>query len=118
VTDFNAQAIVTNPTSRTEGIEAELRWVVNDDLVVTGGWTNMEVIIVEAEENGGQFGFFGADDITGYRPDLVFGGSAHRCIPTPTGWSAGWYAGKHLHAHGHLLLHRQPRHHRQHHRRG
>ncbi|MFT7288148.1 MAG: iron complex outermembrane receptor protein [Halieaceae bacterium] len=87
--DFNAQAIVTNPTSRTEGIEAELRWVVNADLVVTGGWTNMEVIIVEAEENGGQFGFFGADDIPQIDPALVFGGQIIGIPTSPDGRRAG-----------------------------
>lgn len=87
--DFNAQAIVTNPTSRTEGIEAELRWVVNQDLVVTGGWTNMEVIIVEAEENGGQFGFFGADDIPQIDPTLVFGGQIIGIPTSPDGRRAG-----------------------------
>ncbi|WP_439101075.1 TonB-dependent siderophore receptor [Congregibacter sp.] len=87
--DFNAQAIVTNPTSRTEGIEAELRWVVNDDLVVTGGWTNMEVIIVEAEENGGQFGFFGADDIPQIDPALVYGGQIIGIPTSPDGRRAG-----------------------------
>ncbi|EAQ95872.1 TonB-dependent siderophore receptor [Congregibacter litoralis] len=87
--DFNAQAIVTNPTSRTEGIEAELRWVVNEDLVVTGGWTNMEVIIVEAEENGGQFGFYGADDIPQIDPTLVFGGQIIGIPTSPDGRRAG-----------------------------
>lgn len=87
--DFNAQAIVTNPTSRTEGIEAELRWVVNQDLVVTAGWTNMEVIIVEAEENGGQFGFFGADDIPQIDPTLVFGGQVIGIPTSPDGRRAG-----------------------------
>ncbi|MFK8043758.1 TonB-dependent siderophore receptor [Congregibacter sp.] len=87
--DFNAQAIVTNPTSRTEGIEAELRWVVNQDLVVTGGWTNMEVIIVEAEENGGQFGFYGADDIPQIDPTLVFGGQIIGIPTSPDGRRAG-----------------------------
>ncbi|MFT4768490.1 MAG: iron complex outermembrane receptor protein [Glaciecola sp.] len=87
--DFNAQAIVTNPTSRTEGIEAELRWVVNQDLVVTGGWTNMEVIIVEAEVNGGQFGFYGADDIPQIDPTLVFGGQIIGIPTSPDGRRAG-----------------------------
>ncbi|EED32523.1 TonB-dependent receptor [gamma proteobacterium NOR5-3] len=87
--DFNAQAIVTNPTSRTEGIEAELRWVVNQDLVVTGGWTNMEVIIVEAEANGGQFGFYGADDIPQIDPTLVFGGQIIGIPTSPDGRRAG-----------------------------
>lgn len=87
--DFNAQAIVTNPTSRTEGIEAELRWVVNQDLVVTGGWTNMEVIIVEAEANGGQFGFYGADDIPQVDPSLVYGGQIIGIPTSPDGRRAG-----------------------------
>lgn len=87
--DFNAQAIVTNPTSRTEGIEGELRWVVTEDLVVTAGWTNMEVIIVEAEENGGQFGFFGADDIPQIDPTLVFGGQIIGIPTSPDGRRAG-----------------------------
>jgi len=87
--DFNAQAIVTNPTSRTEGIEAELRWVVTEDLVVTAGWTNMEVIIVEAEENGGQFGFFGADDMPQIDPALVFGGQVIGIPTSPDGRRAG-----------------------------
>jgi iron complex outermembrane receptor protein len=87
--DFNAQAIVTNPTSRTEGIEAEVRWVVNEDLVVTAGWTNMEVIIVEAAETGGQFSFFGADDIPQIDPALVFAGQIIGIPTSPDGQRAG-----------------------------
>ncbi|MEM7691254.1 MAG: TonB-dependent receptor [Pseudomonadota bacterium] len=87
--DFNAQAIVTNPTSRTEGLEAEVRWVVNEKLVVTAGWTDMEVIIVEAEQTGGQFGFFGADDIPQIDPTLVFGGQVIGIPTSPDGRRAG-----------------------------
>jgi len=88
-TDFSAQSIVTNSSSRTEGLEAELRWVVNANLVVTAGWTNMEVFIVEAEENGGLFSFYGADDIPQVDPALVYGGQIIGIPETATGQKAG-----------------------------
>lgn len=88
-TDFSAQAIVTNSSSRTEGIEAELRWVVNPDLVLTAGWTNMEVFIVEAEENGGLFSFYGADDFPQLDPALVYGGQLIGIPETIDGQKAG-----------------------------
>ena len=74
-TDFNAQAIVTNSTNRTEGLEAELRWVVNDRLVVTGGYSNMEVVNLNTLENGGRFSFYGADDLPQINPALLYGGA-------------------------------------------
>ncbi len=88
-TDFSAQSIVTNSGSRTEGFEAELRWVVNESLVVTGGWTNMEVFIIEAEEQGGLFSFYGADDIPQIDPTLVFGGQIIGIPETLNGLKAG-----------------------------
>jgi iron complex outermembrane receptor protein len=88
-TDFSAQSIVTNSSSRTEGIEAELRWVVNEALVVTAGWTNMEVFIVEAEENGGLFSFYGADDIPQIDPALLFGGQIIGIPESADGRKAG-----------------------------
>ncbi|MFK7829498.1 MAG: TonB-dependent siderophore receptor [Congregibacter sp.] len=87
--DFNSQSIVTNSSSRTEGIEAELRWVVNADLVVTAGWTNMEVFIVEAEEQGGLFSFYGADDLPQIDPTLLFGGQLIGIPTSPDGRKAG-----------------------------
>ena len=88
-TDFNSQSIVTNSSSRTEGIEAELRWVVNEDLVVTAGWTNMEVFIVEAEEQGGLFSFYGADDLPQIAPELLFGGQLIGIPTSSDGRKAG-----------------------------
>lgn len=88
-TDFSAQSIVTNSSSRTEGIEAELRWVVNADLVVTAGWTNMEVFLVEAEENGGVFSFYGADDLPQIDPTLLYGGQIIGVPISPNGSKAG-----------------------------
>ncbi|GAB5415207.1 MAG: TonB-dependent receptor [Congregibacter sp.] len=88
-TDFNSQSIVTNSSSRTEGIEAEMRWVVNPNLVVTAGWTNMEVFIVEAEEQGGLFSFYGAEDIPQIDPTLLFGGQLIGVPTSPDGRKAG-----------------------------
>ena len=75
-TDFNAQAIVTNATTENEGIELELRWVVNENLVIGGGFTNMKVYNVTAAEEGNQFGFFGIGDLPSVTdPSLLYGGA-------------------------------------------
>ncbi|MEM6485123.1 MAG: TonB-dependent receptor plug domain-containing protein [Pseudomonadota bacterium] len=87
--DFNSQSIVTNSSSRTEGIEAEMRWVVTPDLEITAGWTNMEVFIVEAEEQGGLFSFFGAEDIPQIDPTLLFGGQVIGIPTSDDGRKAG-----------------------------
>jgi iron complex outermembrane receptor protein len=88
-TDFNAQAIVTNSSSITDGWEGELRWVVNPDLVLTAGWTNMEVVIVEARDNGSLFSFLGADDVPDIDPTSFYGGVLLGAPATPTGIKAG-----------------------------
>jgi len=74
-TDFNVQAIVTNSTNRTEGLEAEVRWVANDNLVLTGGYSNMEVVNLNTLENGGRFSFYGAGDLPQIDPALLYGGA-------------------------------------------
>ncbi|MBQ4832917.1 TonB-dependent receptor [Pseudoalteromonas sp. MMG010] len=75
-TDYNAQSITTNATTRNEGTELELRWVVNDQLVVSGGYTNLKVYNLTAIEDGSQFGFLGAEDLTNLSdPSLIYGGA-------------------------------------------
>ncbi len=81
-TDFSAQAIVTNSTDKTEGIEAELRWVVNEKLILTAGYTNVEVNNLNTGENGGRFSFYGAEDIPGVDTSLLFGGLTAGFVPT------------------------------------
>lgn len=74
-TDANAQAIVTNQTSETEGYEFELRYLVNDNLSVTAAYTKIEVVNLNTQENGGRFSFIGAEDLVGIvDPSLVYGG--------------------------------------------
>ncbi len=75
-TDFNAQAIVTNQSNKTDGVELEARWVVNENLVLTAGYTHIEVVNLNTLENAGRFSFFGADDIPQIDPTTVFGGQA------------------------------------------
>lgn len=80
-TDFNAQAIVTNATTNNEGLEAELRWVVNDNLVVSAGYTKLEVtnVIDMSLDNPfpNLFGFFGAENFPNLGdPSVLYGGSA------------------------------------------
>ena len=88
-TDFSAQAIVTNASTKTEGIEAELRWVVTPQLVVTAGWTNLEITMVSAVEEGTLFSFFGADDIPQVDYSLVAGGQVIGLIPATDGLKQG-----------------------------
>ena len=75
-TDFNAQAIVTNQSNKTEGAEFEARWVVNENLVLTFGYTNIEVTNLNTVANGSRFSFFGADDLPQIDPTTLFGGQA------------------------------------------
>ena len=74
--DFSTQNTVTNNTTHNEGVEFELRWVVNENLVLSAGYTNVEVVNLTAQENGTQFGFLGAEDLVNLSdPSLVFGGN-------------------------------------------
>lgn len=75
-TDFNSQAIVTNATTHNEGTELEVRWVVNENLVVSAGYSNVEVINLTAQQNGNQFGFLGLEDLVNLEDkSLVLGGN-------------------------------------------
>ncbi|MEM7282823.1 MAG: TonB-dependent receptor [Pseudomonadota bacterium] len=73
-TDFSAQSTVTNQSNETEGVEFELRWAVNDNLLVTAGYSNIEIINLNTIENGGRFSFYGAEDLPQIDPTLYFGG--------------------------------------------
>ncbi|MDO6507644.1 TonB-dependent receptor plug domain-containing protein [Colwellia sp. 4_MG-2023] len=75
-TDFNAQSITTNATTRNEGTEFELRWVFNEQLVLSAGYTNLKVYNLTAIQDGGQFGFLGAEDLVNLSdPALIYGGN-------------------------------------------
>ena len=82
-TDFSAQSIVTNQATQTEGVEFELRWVVNEKLLVTFGYTEMEVINLNTLNWGSRFSFIGSDDIPGIAPETFYGGALVGTVVRP-----------------------------------
>jgi iron complex outermembrane receptor protein len=87
-TDYSAQAIVTNSTTQNEGVEFELRWVVTDQFVLGAGYTHLNVYNLTALDEGSQFGFLGAEDLTSLTdPSLIFGGNPIGLTLIPEGSS-------------------------------
>ncbi len=82
-TDFSAQATVTNQASQTEGAEFEMRWVASEKLLVTLGYSDMEVINLNTLEAGSRFSFIGADDIPGVAPEVIYGGTLGGAVIRP-----------------------------------
>ncbi|MBO6701615.1 MAG: TonB-dependent receptor plug domain-containing protein [Pseudomonadales bacterium] len=74
-TDFSAQSIVTNQSTETEGVEVEVRWVVNENLLLTFGYSNIEVTNLNTEETGYRFSFIGCDDLPNIPCDALYGGT-------------------------------------------
>ena len=82
-TDFSAQATVTNQASETTGAEFELRWVASEKLLLTLGYSDMEVVNLNTLEEGGRFSFIGADDIPGIAPEALYGGGLAGAVIRP-----------------------------------
>jgi iron complex outermembrane receptor protein len=74
-TDRSAQAIVTNQATHTEGVEVEVRWVVNENLLVTLGYSDIVVTNIQTEADGFRFSFIGSDDLPAIAPDALYGGA-------------------------------------------
>jgi len=74
-TDFSAQSIVTNQSTETEGIEFELRWSVTDRLLMTAGWSKIEVVNLATLDSGFRFSFIGAEDLPNIAPEALYGGT-------------------------------------------
>jgi iron complex outermembrane receptor protein len=83
-TDFLAQAIVTNQSNETEGWEFEARWVVNENLLLTTTWSEIDIVNLDTIQNGGRFSYFGAEDIPQIDPVLVYGGAVTGIPAAPT----------------------------------
>ena len=73
--DFSAQQIVTNQASRTEGWEFELRWTVNEALLLSFAYSDIEVVNLNTLNLGGRFSFIGAGDVPGIPPQDIYGGA-------------------------------------------
>ncbi len=74
-TDYSAQSIVTNQATRTEGIELEARWVVNDNFLLAFGHASMEAINLNTRQAGSRFSYVGAEDLPGIEPWELYGGA-------------------------------------------
>lgn len=83
-TDYNRQSITVNQAVKTKGLEAEMRWSVNDHLLVTGAYTRTKVYNLTALTNGTLFSFFGAGDLVNVSdPSLYFGGQPIGLVAIP-----------------------------------
>ena len=82
-TDFSAQSTVTNQATDTRGAELEARWVVNEKLVLTLGYSNIEVVNLNTRQMGARFSFVGADDIPGVAPEAFYGGALGGSVIRP-----------------------------------
>ena len=82
-TDFSAQSTVTNQATETTGAELEVRWVVNERLLLTLGYSNIEVVNLNTMEMGARFSFIGADDIPGVAPEAFYGGALGGSVIRP-----------------------------------
>lgn len=74
-TDRSAQSIVTNQVNNTEGAEIEVRWAVTDKLILTAGWSDIEVTNLTTEDAGGRFSFVGTDDFPNADASTFAGGT-------------------------------------------
>lgn len=79
--DFNAQSITVNQAVKTEGTEFELRWVVNDQFLMTFGYSNVEALMLATLAAGSEFSFLGAEDLPLIDPALLWGGQVGGLIP-------------------------------------
>ena len=82
-TDYAAQQTVTNQATRTEGVELEVRWAVNERLLATFGYSRIEVVNLNTFEAGSRFSFIGADDVPGIHPAAFYGGALTGAVVRP-----------------------------------
>ena len=82
-TDYSAQSIVTNQATETRGSEFELRWVATGRLLLTAGYSDMEVVNLNTLRSGGRFSYIGADDIPGIAPETFYGGALGGTVLRP-----------------------------------
>lgn len=83
--DKNVQSTTVNQAIKTEGWEAEARWAVSDNFLVTASYTNIIVINESFLQNGVTFSFWGAEDLVNLSdPSLIYGGQPGGLVLTNT----------------------------------
>ncbi|WP_228727349.1 TonB-dependent siderophore receptor [Novosphingobium aureum] len=81
-TDYSAQSSTVNQAVETKGLEAELRWAVDEHLLITGAYTRTKVYNLTFLEEGTAFSFFGIDDLVNVSdPTLYLGGQPIGLVP-------------------------------------
>lgn len=81
-TDYSSQSITVNQAVETKGLEAEMRWAVDDHLLITGGYTRTKVYNLTALQDGTLFSFFGIEDLVNVsNPALYLGGQPIGLVP-------------------------------------
>ena len=84
-TDHNVQSSVTNQSVETKGLEAEVRWAVDEHLLLTGAYTNTRVYNLSYLDAGTAFSFFGIQDLKNVtNPALYLGGQPLGLVPVFT----------------------------------
>ena len=81
-TNVNSQDTVTNQVSYGEGYEFELRYLVNEALTLTFGYSDQEVQNLTTLDRGGRFSFYGAEDLPHIDPALIYGAAASGAVLT------------------------------------
>lgn len=82
-TDYNAQSSTTNESVETTGTEVEIRWLATESLSLSANYTQIEVINLNTEENGGRWTFLGAEDLPNADPWAAYGGTVSGWVPGP-----------------------------------
>ena len=81
-TDHNVQSAVTNQSVETDGLEAELRWSVNQHLLLSSSYTKTKVYNLTFLDDGTAFSFFGIEDLKNVsNPGLYLGGQPMGLVP-------------------------------------
>ena len=82
-TDYSAQSVDTNQAAETRGAEVEARWAASDRLLLTLGYSRIEVVNLNTLNAGGRFSFIGAEDIPGVPPEALYGGALGGSVRKP-----------------------------------
>ena len=82
-TDYSAQSVDTNQAAETRGAEVEARWAASDRLLLTLGYSRIEVVNLNTLNAGGRFSFIGAGDIPGVPPEALYGGALGGSVVKP-----------------------------------
>ena len=76
--------------------------MVNENLLLTFGYSNIEVTNLNTEQQGYRFSFIGCDDLPNIPCHLLYGGTLGGNVSSQGDASPCRYAGKHLLDDGYL----------------